>query len=583
MSIFLKPLPLLSLFFLTYCLTNPNVFGNSRVRETPVIVIYNGSGEKNGAAKYDEGEYRGGWELVSENSGVSAMHMTIMPNSNKAIMFDAAGFGPSEISLPPGDCRRVFDERDETGEYYEEDCWAHAVEFDTETAAIRPLKILTDTWCSSGGLSANGTLVQTGGWAVGGRSVRYLSGCNTCDWEEHPMSLSTSRWYSTQHILPNGNFILVGGRRMFNYEYIPKGGGSNDVYFPLPFLQETTDPFENNLYPFVFLSTDGNILIFANNRSILLNPTTNKIVRELPVLDGGSRNHPASGMAALLPINLSDPNPKAILAEIIICGGANPRAGKLVEKGIFVTALQDCGRIDITDLKSTWQKEMMPTPRTMGDLLILPTGDILIVNGAKEGIAGWNFAQDPNLTPLLYRPDNPTTQRFTELKATTIPRMYGSTSMVLPDGKILVAGSNTNYYYNFTGVKYPTELRVEKFYPPYFDPLLISDRPTITSNYKGKMVKYKGYIVVEFKLKKAEVDQSDLKVTMYSPPFTTHGFSMGQRLLILAIKKLENMESEFFRVEVVAPPSAEIAPPGFYLIFVEHNGVPSSGIWVQIA
>ncbi|KAM1726142.1 hypothetical protein ACFX12_016950 [Malus domestica] len=393
MSIFLKPLPLLSLFFFTYCLTNPNVFGNSRVRETPVIVIYNGGGEENGAAKYDEGEYRGGWELISENSGVSAMHMTIMPNSNKAIMFDAAGFGPSEISLLPGDCRRVFDERDETGEYYEVDCWAHAVEFDTGTAAIRPLKILTDTWCSSGGLSANGTFVQTGGSGGGGRSVRYLFGCNTCDWEEHPMSLSASRWFSTQHILPNGNFILVRGRRMFNYEYIPKGGGSNDVYFPLPFLQETIDLFENNLYPFVFLYTDGNILIFANNRSILLNSTTNKIVRELPILDGG------------------DPNLKAIMAEIIICGGADPRAGKLVEKGIFVTALQDCGRIDITDPKSTWQKEMMPSPRTMGDLLILPTSDILIVNGAKEGIAGWNFAQDPNSTPLIYRPDNPTTQQ----------------------------------------------------------------------------------------------------------------------------------------------------------------------------
>nr|XP_028949429.1 uncharacterized protein LOC103431319 isoform X3 [Malus domestica] len=63
-------------------------------------------------------------------------------------------------------------------------------------------QILTDTWCSSGGLSANGTLVQTGGWAVGGRSVRYLSGCNTCDWEEHPMSLSASRWFqiSNHHI-----------------------------------------------------------------------------------------------------------------------------------------------------------------------------------------------------------------------------------------------------------------------------------------------------------------------------------------------------------------------------------------------
>ncbi|KAM1089103.1 hypothetical protein ACFX19_017130 [Malus domestica] len=66
MSIFLKPLPLLSLFFFTYCLTNPNVFGNSRVRETPVIVIYNGGGEENGADKYDEGEYievGGNWFL----------------------------------------------------------------------------------------------------------------------------------------------------------------------------------------------------------------------------------------------------------------------------------------------------------------------------------------------------------------------------------------------------------------------------------------------------------------------------------------------------------------------------------------
>ncbi|KAM1424458.1 hypothetical protein ACFX1Q_017705 [Malus domestica] len=140
--------------------------------------------------------------------------------------------------------------------------------------------------------------------------------------------------------------------------------------------------------------------------------------------------------------------------------------------------------------------------------------------------------------------------------------------MVLPDGKILVAGSNTNYYYNFTGVKYPTELRVKKFCPPYFDPLLISDRLVITSYYKGKMVKYRGYIVVEFKLKKAKVDQSNLKVTMYS---------LSQPM------KLENVESEFFRVEVVAPPSAEIAHPGFYLIFVVHNGVLSSGIWVQIA
>lgn len=134
MSILLKSLTLLSLFF-TYCLTQPSLFGNSRGTKTPLIAIYNGG---------DDTEYRGGWELVSENAGVSAMHMTIMPNTNKAIMFDAAGFGPSGISLPPGDCRRVFDERDGNEDQFELDCWAHAVEFNIDTADIRPLKVCTN-------------------------------------------------------------------------------------------------------------------------------------------------------------------------------------------------------------------------------------------------------------------------------------------------------------------------------------------------------------------------------------------------------------------------------------------------------
>ncbi|XP_004292851.1 PREDICTED: uncharacterized protein LOC101303486 [Fragaria vesca subsp. vesca] len=585
MSILLKSLTPLFLFFFFFF-----TFGNSRLPRIPLAVFFSGGEYEYFKAVLNpdeavkrEQEYRGRWELVSDNSGVSAMHMIIMPNSNKAIMFDAAGFGPSGISLPAGDCRRVLDSRKED-EVYELDCWAHAVEFDIDTAAIRPLKILTDTWCSSGGLSANGTLVQAGGWDEGGRSVRYFNGCSTCDWEEYPAALSGLRWFSTQHILPNGDFIVVGGRHMFNYEYIPKAAGtSNEKSYVLPFLQETSDLVENNLYPFVVLSTDGNLLIFANSRSILLNPTTNKVVRELPVLEGGSRNYPASGMAALLPIKLNDLNSNVLRAEILVCGGADPRAGKFVENGIYVTALQDCGRIDITNPKSTWQKEMMPTPRIMGDMVILPTGDVLMINGAKKGTAGLNFAEDPNVIPVIYKPDNPMTRRFMELRETTIPRMHGSTSTLLPDGTILVAGSNPNFYYNFTGVKYPTELRVEKFYPTYFDPERVSDRVVITSNYEGKMVNYGHNFLIEFQVKKVSVDLSDLKVTMYAPPFTTHGFSMGQRLVELVVVELKIVEFELFRVEVAAPPTAEIAPLGFYLVFVVHVGVPSSGIWLQIA
>lgn len=370
---------------------------------------------------------------------------------------------------------------------------------------------------------------------------------------------------------------------MFNYEYVPKEGISNTKNFDLPFLRETTDNVENNLYPFVHLSTDGNLFVFANNRSILLDPNTNKIVREYPILSGGSRNYPASGMSALLPIKLHSPNPKVIQVEVLVCGGAKPESAKQAEKGIYLSALQDCGRIDITDPNATWKKETMPSPRVMGDMLILPTGDILMINGAKKGVSGWQFADDPNYVPVFYKPDNPTTERFSELRATTIPRMYHSTSAVLPDGKILVAGSNTNNWYNFTGVKYPTELRVEKFYPPYLDPLLSIHRPSILSDFNGKVVKYGSSIEILFSLKKLLVEESNLKVTTYAPPFTTHGYSMNQRLVVLAISQLTNVMPGIFQVNVMAPPTGAIAPPGYYLLFVVHRGVPSPGIWVQLS
>lgn len=81
-----------------------------------------------------ETDYKGKWELVSKSSGASAMHMILLP-TNKAIMYDATVFGPSEIPLAKGNCRPV------PGKPKELDCWAHAVEYDIETAELRPLKV----------------------------------------------------------------------------------------------------------------------------------------------------------------------------------------------------------------------------------------------------------------------------------------------------------------------------------------------------------------------------------------------------------------------------------------------------------
>jgi len=524
-----------------------------------------------------ETAFKGLWELFSKDSGANAMHINILPN-NKVIMYDATAFHISTIKLPNGECIPYKDER--SGAELQ-DCWSHAVEFDIDTAKIRPLKVEWDPWCSSGALAADGTFVGTGGWLDGAKTVRYMRPCLDCDWKEYPTALADLRWYATQARLANGSFILVGGRRSFSYEYIPREGDSNSKAINFPFLNETTDLDENNLYPFVHLSTDGNVFIFANHRSVLLNPQTNTIVREFPVLDGGSRNYPASGMSALLPIKLHVQNPELIPVEVIVCGGAKPEAYALSQKGNFTQALQDCNRLQITNPDAKWIKETMPSSRVMGDMLILPNGELLILNGAKIGTAAWYSADDPNFTPLLYSPEKPQDQRFMELAPATIPRMYHSASSLLPDGKVLVGGSNPNAGYNFTA-KYPTEMRIEKFSPPYLDPALAIKRPEILVESSEASLLYGKMFSVQFKSNEPLVTKEDIMVTMYAPPFTTHGFSMNQRLLKLVEVDVVKVSGGSHQVNVTAPPTGMVAPPGFYLLFVVHRGLPSKGMWVQI-
>lgn len=80
-----------------------------------------------------ETKFSGKWELVSQNSGISAMHMQLLP-SNKALIFDSTVFGPSRVFFRRGDyCPIGIDKRP--------DCTAHAVIYDIETAALRPLHV----------------------------------------------------------------------------------------------------------------------------------------------------------------------------------------------------------------------------------------------------------------------------------------------------------------------------------------------------------------------------------------------------------------------------------------------------------
>ncbi|KAA8528715.1 hypothetical protein F0562_036070 [Nyssa sinensis] len=471
----------------------------------------------------------GQWTFLNPNIGISAMHMQLL-NNDRVVIYDRTDFGRSNISLPNGKCR--IDPNDTA---LTTDCTAHSVEYDVATNSIRPLMVLTDVWCSSGALMSDGRLIQTGGFNDGDRVVRVYRPCTGCDWEEIKSGLTQRRWYATNHILPDGRQIVIGGRRQFNYEFYPKIAGATTAY-NLPFLVQTNDPkIENNLYPFVFLNVDGNLFIFANNRAILFDYLKDVVVKTYPEIPGGDpRTYPSTGSSVLLPLkNLQG---LAMEAEVLVCGGAPKGSYTSAVNGNFVGALNTCGRIKITDPSPQWVMETMPLARVMGDMVLLPTGDVLIINGGSAGTAGWEYGRNPVFQPVIYRPNSPIGSRFEVQNPTTIPRMYHSTAILLRDGRVLIGGSNPHITYNFVGVLFPTELSLEAFSPSYLDSTVVDLRPKIV----------------------LPVSQTKLR----------YGQRIAIRFTVI--------------VGVMAPGSSILAPAGYYLLFVVHQDIPSEGIWVQI-
>ncbi|KAI3796029.1 hypothetical protein L1987_38690 [Smallanthus sonchifolius] len=534
-------------------------------------------------AKIESRKPLGTWDLLQRSIGISAMHMQLLHN-NKVVIFDRTDFGPSNLTLPFGQTCRLNDE------FQRPDCTAHSILYDVVSNTFRPLYVQTNVWCSSGATNPTGTLVQTGGYHAGDHKIRLFTPCDdeSCDWIEMERSLGVQRWYASNHILPDGNIIIVGGRRAYSYEFFPKNPNSNSsplYLFNLTFLMETTDyQEENNLYPFLHILPDGNLFIFANQRSILLDYVRGQVVREFPPIPGEKRSYPSTGSSVLLPISLNEnvqsPVPAPAVVEVMICGGAVGGSFSMAERGAYVAASQTCGRMNLGDPQPYWIMEQMPLRRVMPDMILLPTGDVLIINGAGRGTAVWENAVEPVLHPVLYEPKK---RLFTVLNPTGRPRMYHSVATLLPDGRILVGGSNPHVTYKFTGVDYPTDLSLESFSPPYMDERFAYYRPSIlTVEYDfDESVTYGQYFGVTLGMTLSGLDRR-LMVTLVAPSFTTHSFAMNQRVLILHVVDVQQVSLFGYRVTVRAPSSPNVAPPGYYMLFVVHDGVPGHAVWIKL-
>jgi len=226
----------------------------------------------------------------------------------------------------------------------------------------------------------------------------------------------------------------------------------------------------------------------------------------------------------------------------------------------------------------------------MGNLIILPNGQILCLNGAQTGTAGYgntsftigqSYADQPVLAPIIFNPNASAGQRWTGdgLSPSTIPRMYHSSATLLPDSSVFVSGSNPNTDYNITAT-FPTEYRVETFYPSYYN----ERRPEPqglpnTLSYGGD---YFNVSLSNDDLFGNIQYTKSASVVIIRTGFSTHTMNMGQRMVQLDSSYTGNSDGSAVLHVSQIPPNPAILAPGPAFIFVVVNGVPSVGVQVMI-
>ncbi|KAI1288660.1 hypothetical protein EDD11_009740, partial [Mortierella claussenii] len=496
-------------------------------------------------------------------TGVAAQHITLV-TPTKMLIIDKAENNPAK--LPDGKA-------------------AHTVEYDLEKNDFRVLEVATNTFCSGGGFLSNGTLISAGGAEArlthtftttkGFQSLRMWQPCDdgSCHWienaEDPAWQMTGNRWYVSVTTLPSGElFVLGGSNESLAINRLATNNPTWELYpKPLDYqpvhMQFMVDAMPNNLYPNVYSLPDGNLYIFANQKSVIYNVATQQEVRRLPDLPGGPRSYPLTGSHVLLPL---DPA-KNYAHEILVCGGSEAMSTR-------ANALQSCGRINLHAADPQWEMDQMPTPRLMSDAVILADGKIMLLNGAQVGYAGFLRASNPIYTPVVYDPDAPLGQRFTEWVPSNIARMYHSVATLLPDGTVFVAGSNQNSEVRYENVPFPTEYRVESFTPPYLTTDL--ERPEIMSEIPATAA-YDQKLDVVIDVKATDRYEPDITFMLGHRGFVTHSTHMSQRMTKLVATKISE-DGTRLTYSVAMPPNANLMPPGPHYIHVLNNGVPSKAL-----
>lgn len=429
------------------------------------------------------------------------------------------------------------DQGQQTGQFIY-DVWDPKKGTDTSSHLVLPNTTATDIFCSAQSIiSATGEVLFTGGdLTVNGtrnysteQTVIFDPQTNTI---RSNTGMSFARWYPTTIDLPSGEILVLGGRQdPYTAAPTPEAFSPTEGWRVLPGATSNAAFGDGNwYYPKGFLTPRGDIFVLAN--------------------DGLTYSLDATGSGAITKLE-----PQALPGR--------SRFPSLMFAPGKVLSLRSDRKVNVIDLNVT-----PPSISTTADLdqerywantTVLADG-VVMVNG---GSTVENKMTGATGKVTLWNPSN---GRWYTGASAVKPRLYHSISLLLPDATVLTAGG---------GAPGPVKnLNAEIYYPYYLykkdgsgDP---APRPTITGAPASVAVNQRFTITV---------GASDLiqRVTMLRAGSVTHSFNSDQRFL--AVKFRQSGPS----VQIQVPSNPNDVVPGYYMLFVLQNGVPSIARMIRVS
>jgi chitodextrinase len=412
-----------------------------------------------------------------------------------------------------------------------------ATVWDPITNTFTPVPTTSDhnLFCSGHMELADGRVMVVGGhtdWDVGTTAINIFDP-TTQTWSlAAPMS--TARWYATGTMLGDGRVLATLG----TITCPTCIAGTPEVYNPVTnswtSLTGANNPF-TAYYPHMLVLPNGKVFATASFAA-------NSIVGS--VLDVGAQTWTNVGSTAV-----------DGAASVMYQPGKVMKSGAVWDDGSGFPA-PTTYVIDMTQPSPSWrQVGSMAFARVTHNQTLLPDGTVLVTGGSSN--ADVTIASASVYNAELWSPTTETWKTMAKMQA---QRVYHSTAILLPDGRVLVGGSGRSGYI-------ANQLNVEIYSPPY---LFKGPRPTISSPL-GTIQYATSFFV-------GTPDASRITaVSLIRLGSVTHHFNQNQRFMNLTFTQTSG------GLTVQGPQNGNYAPPGYYMLFlVDSNGIPSTASFVRL-